>query len=393
MNGRSSVRRLAIATFVSVSGTGAGGVALAAGVYLRNHSNAWLAGVLLAVPVLVGGILTPVSGWVADHFERRLVIVAAEVGSSAVYVALVFAHRPVFLIALRVLAVAVNGPLRAAVAAAVPNLVSGDDLTWANGLLKATANAALIVGPAAGGALVAGAGTGVVFALGAATFIVSAAVTARIGGPFSSSCRDGAQRRGPGAGFGLVATDACLVTLVAVSCLSSLALGMVVLADLPLARSFGAGPAGYGVLSGVWSAGVVAGSRLAASVVRATGEQVALVAGTAVMAVAVAAVAVLPSFSAIIAAGGLAGAGTGIASAPWLTLVQRHSDDHRRGIIMATANSFADVGMAAGMVAASALVTAIGAQQAYLFPAAVLATVAVVATRLTPSRLPLEDRQ
>jgi dTMP kinase len=107
-----------------------------------------------------------------------------------------------------------------------------------------------------------------------------------------------------------------------------------------LARSFGAGAAGYGVLSGVWSAGVIAGSRLAASVVRTTGEQLALVAGTAAMALAVAAVALLPSFSAIIAAGALAGAGTGIAFAPWLTLMQRKSDDQLRGIIMATANTW-----------------------------------------------------
>jgi MFS family permease len=385
MYGRTSVRRLALATFVSVSGTGAAGVALAAGVYLQSHSTAWLAGALLATPLVVGGILTPVSGWVADRFDRRMVIVTGEVESSAVYVALIFAHQPAVLIGLRVVAVAVVGPVRAALAAAVPNLVPGDDLTWANGVLKATANAALIVGPAAGGALVAGAGTGGVFALVAATFSVSAAITARIPGRFSSSSPNRPQRPRVGAGFAFIAADPRLMTLVAVSCLSSFAVGIVTLADLPLARSFGAGPAGYGLLAGALSAGVIAGSRLAAPVGRAKRERVALVAGAAAMAVAVGAVAVLPSFSAIVAAAALAGSGAGVAFAPWLTLMQRGTDDQRRGIIMATAICFEDVGMAAGMVTGPALITVLGTQHAYLFPAAVLAAVAVIAARIDTS--------
>jgi MFS family permease len=330
--------------------------------------------------------MAPVSGWVADRFERRTVIVAAEVGSSAVYVALIFAHQPVVLIGLRVVAVAVVGPVRAALPAAIPNLVAGDDLTWANGLLSATANAALIVGPAAGGALVAGAGTGGVFALVAATFIVSAAITARIPGRFSSPRPNGPHRPRAAAGFALIAADSRLLTLVAMSCLSSFAMGVVTLADLPLARSFGAGSAGYGLLAGALSAGLVAGSRLAAPVVQARGERVALVGGTAAMAIAVGAVAALPSFSAIIPAAALAGGGAGVAFAPWLTLMQRGSDDQRRGILMATAVCFEDVGMAAGMLAGPALITVLGIQHAYLFPAAVLAAVAVIAACVDTSQ-------
>ena len=251
MNARGPVRRLAIARFTSVAGTEAGQLALAVAIYLRTHSTAWLAGAMLATPVIVG-ILAPVSGWIADHVERRLVIAAAEAGAGGVYVALIFARQPVTLVALALLASAVNAPLRAALAAAVPNLAPSDELTWANGLLGATANAAVITGPAVGGALVTRAGPGAVFALDAATFLVSAAITARIPGSFSGPCRQGRSRAG--AGFALIAADPCMVMLVAQSCLASFALGLVTLADLPLASSFGAGPVGYGLLTGLWSA-------------------------------------------------------------------------------------------------------------------------------------------
>ncbi len=381
------MRRLAIARFASLAGTQAAQLALAVAVYLQTHSTAWLAGALLGTPVVVG-LLTPISGWIADHVERRIVIVAAEAGAGGVYVALIFAHRPVVLIALTLLASAVNAPLRAALSAAVPNLVPSDELTWANGLLGATAVAAVIAGPAVGGALVAGGGPGAVFALDAATFFVSAAITARIPGPFSGPCRPGLQRPRAGAGFVLITADPCLVMLVAQSCLASFALGLVSLADLPLARWFGAGPVGYGLLTGIWSVGVIAGSRLAAPVVRAIGERTAVVAGMAVMAVAVGAVALLPSFPAIVVIGALGGAGTGIAFAPWATLMQRRSDDQKRGTVMAAADSFGQLGIAAGMAAGPGVVMALGTQHAYLFAAAVLAIATIAATRLRTSPLP-----
>lgn len=382
MNARGPVRRLAIARFTSVAGTEAGQLALAVAIYLRTHSTAWLAGAMLATPVIVG-ILAPVSGWIADHVERRLVIAAAEAGAGGVYVALIFARQPVTLVALALLASAVNAPLRAALAAAVPNLAPSDELTWANGLLGATANAAVITGPAVGGALVTRAGPGAVFALDAATFLVSAAITARIPGSFSGPCRQGRSRAG--AGFALIAADPCMVMLVAQSCLASFALGLVTLADLPLASSFGAGPVGYGLLTGLWSAGIVVGSWLAGLVVRAMGERTAVAAGTAAMAGTVGAVALLPSFSAIVAIGALGGVGVGIAFTPWLTLMQRRSDDQRRGTVMAAADSFGQFGYAIGMAAGARVVTALGAQHAYLFPAAVLAVAAIAATCLKTS--------
>ena len=382
MSARGLVRRLAVARFASIAGTEAGQLALAVAVFLRTHSTAWLAGAMLASPVVIG-LLTPISGWIADHVERRTVIVAAEAGAGGVYVALIFAHRPVALVALTLLASAVNAPLRAALTAAVPNLVPSEELTWANGLLGATANAAVITGPAVGGALVARAGPGAVFALDAATFLVSAGITARIPGPFSGPCRQGRPRAG--AGFALIVADPRMVVLVAQSCLASFALGLVTLADLPLARSFGAGPVGYGLLTGVWSAGIIAGSPLAASVVRATGERTAIAAGTAAMAGAVGAVALLPSFPAIVAIGALGGVGTGITFAPWLTLMQRRSDDQRRGTVMAAADSFGQFGAAIGMAAGARAVTALGAQHAYLLPGAVLAIATIAAACLKTS--------
>jgi MFS family permease len=64
---RWTVRRLAGARLVSAGGSQAAQIALVYRVYEVTHSGEWVAAALLA-SISVGGLLGPLSGWVADRF-------------------------------------------------------------------------------------------------------------------------------------------------------------------------------------------------------------------------------------------------------------------------------------------------------------------------------------
>src|SRR5690348_11316266 len=83
------VRRLAIARAVSAAGSMAAQTALVFEVYALTRSGAWVVAALCAC-MTVGGLLGPVSGWVADHFNRRVVMVVSELSAGTVYLAMVF---------------------------------------------------------------------------------------------------------------------------------------------------------------------------------------------------------------------------------------------------------------------------------------------------------------
>ena len=76
---RSAVRRLSAARLASSGGTHAAQIALAFTVYERTHSSLWVSTSLVASAGVVG-LVGPLSGRVSDRFDRRRVMVLAELG-------------------------------------------------------------------------------------------------------------------------------------------------------------------------------------------------------------------------------------------------------------------------------------------------------------------------
>ena len=170
------VRRLAAARIVSAGGSQAAQVALVYQIYATTGSGSWVVAALFA-SISVGGLLGPLSGWVADRYDRRRVMVASELAAGVVYLAMAITHAPGLLVGAALAATVLGAPFRAASAAAMPNLVATDDLPWANGLLGTAFNVALVAGPFIGGALVAASGARLEFAVNAATFVLSAGLS------------------------------------------------------------------------------------------------------------------------------------------------------------------------------------------------------------------------
>jgi MFS family permease len=387
--GRGAVRRLSAARFASSGGSHAAQIALAFTVYERTHSSLWVSASLVASAGVVG-LVGPVSGRLSDRFDRRRVMVLAELAGALGWLLVLLADRPVTLVLFALVATAANAPFKAAASASVPNLVAGHDLTWANSTIATATNASLLVGPLVGGALVGAVGPRAVYAMNAASFVVAAWMISRLRGTFS------AERPGRGVDtprdsrWRSVAADRRRRGLFAVTALTFAAFGITLVSDLPLVDHLGGGPTGYALLTTLWGTGAIVGSTIAGRV-PAGHELRALTVGTGAMALSIGSLALVPNLPLAIAVGTIGGLGSGVAFTPWYSLMQRATPDPERGTAFAMAETFEQSAFVGGMVAAGGLISLLGAQPTYLVAGFLLAGAVATAHGLarSPAEIPV----
>src|SRR5439155_2612990 len=247
---KSSIRRLAAACLISLAGSEAAYISVFFVVYRLTHSAAMVS---LAFLVTFGtlGVLTPIAGSLGDRFDRRRVMVASDLVGAVCFASLWWAHSAGALILLAFVAAAVESPFVAASNAAVATLVDPELLAWANGTVALGGNVGYLIGPALGGAALAAFGPRWVFLANAISFVISASLVATISGRFSSATDEEREaHRGVRAGMRFLVRERVLRTMVAGFVVFLIAVGSVLVAELPLARSFGVGAFGYGLLSG-----------------------------------------------------------------------------------------------------------------------------------------------
>jgi DHA3 family tetracycline resistance protein-like MFS transporter len=170
---------------VSLFGDGVFIVALPLQVYaLSNIPTAMATVGLVWTGAQVSMLL--VGGWASDHFERRRLMIAADVvravamaaiGMLSVTGALALWH----LLILGALVGTSNAFFNPAASSIVPDLIPDADLPQANAFFGTARPAmARLLGPAVGGIIVGAAGPGGAFLLDAVTFALSAVLLARI---------------------------------------------------------------------------------------------------------------------------------------------------------------------------------------------------------------------
>lgn len=152
-----------------------------------TNSPAWVAaaGIGRLAPYILLGSL---GGVIADRYDRRKVMVAADVARALLMLALaivVATGAPVaFAIAIAFLSTAAGTPFFPAVAAVTPSVVDEKSLAPANALITTVDSLAIAVGPALGGLLLTVAASPVVaFVVNAITFAVSALLLRRVSRP------------------------------------------------------------------------------------------------------------------------------------------------------------------------------------------------------------------
>ena len=374
---RSAIRRLAAARLVSLTGSGAAGVALAYVIYQRTGSAIWLSALYL-LTFGVMGFVNPFAGALADRVDRRQLMIASEVLNGLAWTALVFVSAPWAMLALAFLGSFAHSPFPAASGAAIPNLASQEDLAWANSLISVGRSIGATVGPALGGLLVALIGGPWTFALNAVSFFASAAVIWTASGNYRSQGRgDEGEFAGLTAGLRHVLASPILLPILGGSTVMWFAMNVGIPADAPLAKHFAVGSVGFGVIDAAFGVGAIAGA-LAARRLTPRLEPLALLVGAFGVVLGWGIVGVTPLFGFVLLGQAICALVDNVAMVASDNVVQRLSPDAIRGRVYAVIMT---AGCAVSVVAfagAGFLIEALGPQGVYLLGAAVAVAGGVV---------------
>jgi MFS family permease len=373
-------RRLALGRLISLTGGSAAYIALIAAVYNETGSAAWVSAALFAG--VIGTVLAaPFAGWLGDHYDRRGVMIAADLAAACVSAAMALTGQAEALVVLLGLSAVAQSPFEPASASAIPNLVEPEDVPRANALVAATGSAGYLVGPLLGGIVLGlGASPAALFAVDAATFVVSAILVASVRRPFGR----GATAEHPGvlAGARVILHERSLRLVVAAGMASLVGIGIVHVAAYPLSLELDAGTEGYGAMTALVGGGGVLGAALAGRVLRAGPERV-LVLVFAVQAGGLALAGVAPVIA--VALGGLAIAGAvgGIGEVATTTLMQSRSRDEVRSRVFAAQDGAAHVAYSVAALAGGLIVQLVSARGAFACAAVCAAVGALTAGRLS----------
>jgi MFS family permease len=376
-------RRLALGRLVSLSGGSAAYIALVAAIYGETGSAIWVSAAIFS-SVVASAASAPFAGWIGDRFDRRRVLIGADVAAAAVSLGMAAtAKHPAALVALLGLSSVAQAPFEPASAAALPNVVPEADVPRANALVSATSSAGYLVGPLLGGAVLGvGASPATLFAVDAATFIFSALLVAAIGRPFGRGSTE--DHPGALAGLRLIAHEPTLRLLVLAGMVSLVGIGIVDVASYPLSLELGGGTAGYGLMTALLGGGGVLGAALAGRILRAGPARVlvaAFMAGAAGLALAGAAPVIAIGFAGM----AIAGAGRGLGGVAAMTLIQARAPDEVRSRVFAGQDMAAHAAFSLSAFAGGILVQLAGARGAFATAAAFGVAAAVLAVRTRAS--------
>jgi predicted MFS family arabinose efflux permease len=360
-------RRLAGALAASQTGDWLYNVALAALVFERTGSAAWVALTTAGriVPIVALG---PLGGVVADRVDRRRLMIASDlvrIGVMGALAIVALAGLPIVLVPLlAAVATAAGSPYPSAVAATTPRLVADADLPAANALRSAIGAAGIVAGPAAGAVLVAVASPAAALLANAATFAVSAALVASIsaGPAFAPSTRD-VQRSSVWSDLreGAAALRASLPVLLAVGAdvAVSVVYGAQTVVLVMLGHDLG-GSQGYGLLIAAIGAGGLVGAGLGGRAAGRPRTTAVLVGSLLAVAASIALLGVSSSLPVAMALAAIGGAGALVVEVLTETRMQRQLDPAVLGRAYGFALPCALAGIVAGALLAAPLSASLG---------------------------------
>lgn len=374
-----TARRLAVARLVSLSGGSAAYIALVAAIYGETGSALWVSAAIFS-SVVASVASAPFAGWIGDHFDRRAVLIGADLAAACVSLAMAAtATHAVALVVLLGVSSVVQSPFGPASASALPAVVPPADVPRANALIAATSSAGYLVGPLLGGAVLGvGASPATLFAVDAATFVFSALVVVSIRRPFGR----GSTQEHPGvfAGFRVISRERALRIPVLAGMVSLLGVGIVDVASYPLSLHLHGGAAGYGAMTGLLGGGGLIGAALAARALRASASRVLMVAFAA-SAVGLALAGAAPVLAIGLVGMAVAGAGRGLGDVAAVTLLQARAADVVRSRVFAAQDGAAHVAFSVSAFTGGLLVEGAGARGAFAAAAVFGVCAALLAAR------------
>ncbi|MEE6387269.1 MULTISPECIES: MFS transporter [Microbacterium] len=249
-----------------------------------TDNDATAMGVTMALQFGPPLVLVSLTGWVADRFDRRRILLTTQSALLALAIAVgslllagVMTLPMMFAFALGFGIVnAFDAPARQAF---VSDMVSATETSNAVALNSASFNLARMIGPAVGGLLIVAIGSGWVFIVNAATFLAMIVALLLMRTHLLAPRPKNRSSGGLAEGFRYVwARSDLKVVFVTVFLIGAFGMNFPIFAST-MALEFGAGADGYGVLSSVLAIGSLIGALLAARRDRARVRVVILAAG------------------------------------------------------------------------------------------------------------------
>ena len=381
-------RRLFLASVVSMAGDWFSYVAVASLVTeLTGRPGA--PAFVYAATVLPVFVASPIAGTIADRFDRRRILVIADLLRVPIALALCVAAwwGSTALAVAAVIALAIGASFSDPIAsAATPNLVEPDDLASAQSLMGAVWGSMLMVGAGIGGLVAEVLGRQTAFAIDALSFLVSAwlvagirrpmqlARTARAGGaiqPTQPAHADGTMREA----VAYVRANPIVLRLVFAKVVASTANGIVGLLPSFATRRFAGTGIATGLLFAARGLGAMTGPILSRGAVGATPARraVMIICGTSTLTYCVV-YAVFPLthlFAVAMVLVILAHLGGGANWSLSTYGLQRETPDHVRGRVMSLDYGLATLAIGASAIAAGLLADSYGEAAATWILAAV----------------------
>jgi MFS family permease len=345
-------------------------VGLLALVYERTGSPTWVSLTTAArlIPIVALG---PLGGVLADRYDRRRLMVGADLLRAALMILLgivAAAGLPIVLApALAGAATAASAVYPPCVAACTARFVADDELQRASALRAAIGQGAIVVGPVLGAGAMLVAGPAVAILMNAVTFLGSAFAIAAIpaGAQFAPPER-GADAPMPSvlaevrAGARALRGAPTAIRLVAADVLCSAVYGILTVALVLVSRKIGAGNGGYGLLLGGFGAGGVIGATVTARIDAPSRWRGTLAVAMLLVGIPLVALGIVPTLAGAAALAVLGGGGMVVGEVLGETALPRMLDDkvlaRAYGLVFPVSIS----GIVAGSLIAGPLVSALG---------------------------------
>jgi MFS family permease len=371
------VRRVAAARGISLTGSGAAFAVLAYIVYrLTGNSAIWLSMTLL-LTMGVQGLVQPIASWLGDRFDRRRVLVVSDLCAAGGFVALAFARTPGQLVAIASITAILESPVWAVAGASIPNLIDEEHLPWANGQVAIGRHLGSFIGPLLGTQLIAllagnaasadrllGAGA-FVYGLNTASFLFSAWLIGSTPGRFNDERPAKTEHAGIRAGFRYAMSDRVLRAILLGWSVLLLGVGLILVAELPYALSFGKGAFGYGLISALWGGGAALGAVFAARWLTARREPATLLFSVLVGGVIMFGIGWSPVWIVALVFMVAEGICEGFASVAEQGLLQRRTPDDVRSRVAGAVEAATLIALAVSLTIGGPIVDALGPRAAY----------------------------
>ena len=362
-------RYLAASLTISQVGDWLYGIALVVYVFDQTGSPGWVAAsaILRLAPYVLFGA---VGGAIADRYDRRLVMIATDLGRAACMAglaAVVLAEAPVWLaLALAFASATVGTPARPAQAAITPALVAERDLAAANAVVSVLEHTALVLGPALGGLLLLLGSPAVAFAVNGVSFLASAALVVPIRARAAAEPDDEDEQppslgRRLADGFTALARSGDATLLVVLLVAATFVYGMeVVLLVLVSEQLLGTGAEGVSILTAAVGVGGLAAAGLTSRLAEARRPGRTLLLVMLAFSLPLISLAVIrqPAFAYAVMA--VEGAGNIVFDVLAITMLQRVVRQDLLGRIFGVVDSLTVAGILAGSLVVPVILAGVG---------------------------------